>query len=366
VFALLGLLAILAVGCTTIARPEGWAAPVADRGLVFAQLDRGELSAVRFLDGRASVEWTFPTDDQTAPNYDARYSDLDFEAIYATPILEQGVLYLAAYDGFVLALDPATGRPLDSWREPADVGNHIVATPVLDGDRLLVATDAGRVVAIDAATGAIGREVLDGGGRLWSGPAGGAGNLYVADFERDRVTAVDSATSDLRWSFSTDGGVIADLVVDRDQLIVGSIGRSLFAIDAARGTELWRFEGDGWFTGSPLVAGDTIYAGTLGGSVYAIDGSRGSERWRFTREGAEFRAQPILAGGALVVGTRDGELIGLSPSTGDLRWEQDPDTGRFLADPLMIEADVLFLTHRGDLVRVTPSDGAFQRFAIDE
>lgn len=354
--AIVAVLALLATACARIASPDGWAAPVADRDLVFVQADNGELVAVRLLDGGLQEVWRFPSESD----------DLDFEAIYATPILENGALYLAAYDGIVIALDPTNGRPLTSWPGPVDVGDTIIATPAFDGQNLLVATDGGRIVTIDASNGTIGRELLSGAGRLWSSPANDARSVYVGDFDENRITAIDRADGRERWSLRLNGGIVASLTLDGDLLFAGSVGKSLYALNVDKGAERWRFDGDGWFAGKPLVAGDVVYAATLGGSVYAIDVALGTERWRFTSGDEEFRSQPVLAGGALVVASRDGLLIGLNPSTGDLLWEKDPEAGKFFADPLVLDSDILYVSDQGDLVRVSPRDGAFQRLSTDQ
>ena len=354
--AAVAVLVLLATGCATISSPDGWAAPVADRGLVFVHDDDGGLVAVRLLDEGLQEVWRFPSESD----------DLDFKAIYATPILDGGALYLVAYDGIVIALDSANGRPLTSWPGPVDVGDTIIATPAFDGQNLLVATDGGRVVTIDVSNGTITGELLSGGGRLWSSPVSDARSVYVGDFDQSRITAIDRANGSERWSLDLNGGVLGSLTLDGQLLFAGSVGRSLYALNVDTGAERWRFDGDGWFAGRPLVAGDIVYAATLGGSVYAINIARGTERWRFTNGDEEFRSQPVLVGGTLVVASRDGLLIGLNPSTGDLLWEQSPDAGRFFADPLVLDSDILYVSDQGDLVRVSPRDGAFQLLSMDQ
>ncbi len=356
VLAIVAILVLIATGCARISSPDGWAAPVADRDLVFIQIENGELVAVRLLDSRLQEVWRFPSESD----------DLDFKAIYATPILDGGALYLATFDGIVIALDPTNGRPLTSWPGPVDVGDTIIATPAFDGQNLLVATDGGRVVVIDASNGTIGSELLSGAGRLWSSPVNDARSIYVGDFDNSRITAIDRSDGSERWSLGLNGGVLASLTLNGELLFAGSVGSSLYALNVDNGVERWRFDGDGWFAGRPLVAGDIVYAATLGGSVYAIDIARGTERWRFSNGDEEFRSQPVLAGGTLIVASRDGLLIGLNSSTGDLLWEQSPDAGRFFADPLVLDSDILYVSDKGDLVRVSPRDGAFQRLSTDQ
>ena len=351
----LALLALLAAGCATdLGSPDGWAAPVEAGGLVLVQAERGELVAVRIGDGPTSIAWRFPQDAALPAGVDP--DDLnDIEAFYATPVVEGGVVYLAAFSGEVLALDVAGGSPRIAWVHMLD--DHVVGTPVLDGGTLYVPTEAGALLPFDADTGARGSTLAVGEERFWARPAASGAALYVAGLDR-RVRAVGRDGAEL-WTLELEGAVAGDVLLDGGTLYVGALDRRVYALDAtAGGAEEWRFQGDGWFWARPLADGGSLYAATTNGSVYALDLDSGAERWRFRELDGEVRARPALAGGVLVVALHDGALFGLDPSTGVRQWQQTVAGGKLLADPLVVESGILYVTDQGRLISVDPRTGA--------
>ena len=350
----LALLVLLAAGCATdLGSPDGWAAPVEAEGVVIVQPERGELTAVEIGSGPARIAWRFPEDAALPAGVDRDDLD-DLEAFYATPIVDGGVIYLAAFSGQVLALDISGDGPRVAWLR--ELPDPIVGTPVLHGGILYVPTEGGELVPLDADTGATGESLAVGEERFWARPAVGGVAIYVAGLDR-KVRAVDRNGGEL-WTHALEGAVAGDLLLDGETLYVGALDRRMYALDVlADGAERWRFDGDGWFWSRPLLDGDTLYASTTNGSVYALDARSGNELWHFREFDGEIRAQPALAGGVLVVALRQGVLFGLDPSTGVRQWQETLAEGALLGDPLVLELAILYVTDRGDLISVDPRNG---------
>ena len=351
----LALVALLAAGCATdLGSPDGWAAPVEADGVVLVQAERGELVAVRLGDGPARVAWRFPEDAALPAGVDP--DDLgDIEAFYATPVFDDGTVYLAAFSGEVLAVDITGNGPRVAWFR--QLTHELVASPVLHGDVLYVPTEGGELLPLDAESGALGESLANATERYWSRPVVGGSAIYVAGLDRHvRAAGVRGGE---RWVLELEGAVAGDLLLDGETLFVGALDRRMYALDVlADGAERWRFQGDGWFWSRPLLDGDTLYATTTNGSVYALDARSGDEQWQFRELDNEIRAQPVLTGGVLVVAMRDGVLFGLDPSTGVRQWQQTLADGKLLADPLVLESGILYVTDRGDLISVDPRSGA--------
>ncbi len=349
--AILGLTALVLVGCGRLDSPEGWAAPVADGDLIFVQLDRGVISAGTLSEsGNFTQRWHFPTDDD----------DIKLDGIYATPIIDGGIVYIAGFDGSIIALDTNNGRPI--WDTTLNIGNHVVATPAIDNDFLYVPTDKGELVVVRRDFGTEANRYLGDGGRIWSQPLIVADTLYLAEFDGRRLASLDLDSGSIVWDEPLDGGISADLSLSAGRLIAGSINRTLYAYNVgSTPTEAWTFEADGWIVANPLAAGDTIYIATLKGSIYAIDAATGREVWQFNESDLQFRSQPALSGGMLVIADRKGALRGLDPSSGEQRWERDLNDADMLADPLQLDSRLLFVTRDGELVQVDPADGSVVR-----
>ncbi len=348
---------VVATGCIgdTFSQPTGWASPVETGEVLLVQSERGRLDALEFTASGGLVErWHYPVSDD----------EVELVAIYATPVVEDGVIYLAGYSGDVVALSVATGRPLPDWGPPVRLDGHIVATPAFDGTRLYVATDRGRVTVLEAATGRVAGPVLDVAGDhpIWGDPVLQGGTLYIADINRT-VHAIGVDSGEARWTQALDGGLAAPLALDRQVLLAGALDSRLYALDAeAGGSPLWSFEGDGWFWSRPLVAGDSIYAPTSRGTVYAIDRFSGVQRWSFASEGSQIRTALVLVDGVLVALDKDGGIVGLAPSSGAVLWRGTID-GDVLADPLVRGSEILYVTTDGDVVRVHPADGRIEELS---
>lgn len=253
--------------------------------------DGQRYSALRQIDGTTvgdlKVAWVFQAGVIGLIATPATYS---FEA---TPIVVDGVMYVTGWDGYVWALDAATGEVFWRYRHsiPLDVplccGNVNRGAAVAEG-KVMFVTANGRVVALDAETGA---------------PA------WEATFAD--VRAGESAT-------------LAPLVV-KSLVIVGSSGGEYgvrghidaFEIGTGRhvwrrytvpkpgepGSETWpegraweRGGGTAWITGSYDPELDLLYWGT-GNAGPDFDGSE--------RRGANLFTDSLLA---------------LDPDDGSIRW----------------------------------------------
>ncbi|MEX2373283.1 MAG: PQQ-binding-like beta-propeller repeat protein [Dehalococcoidia bacterium] len=344
----LGAIALLGVACGGIQQPDGWAAPVGIGDRLLVQADTGRLSLIDPATGAAV--WQFPQDHESSRPF------------YATPVLDGDALYLVDYQGLVTRLRTGGTTPQSEW--VMDLGEHVVATPLLHAGSLYVATEEGRVHIINADDGTVARAVDTDVRRIWGSPAGGAGAVYIADLDNGVTLAIDTQTGERVWAQEISGPSAADLVLNRDLLVVGAFDHSIHALDVtANGDERWAFKGDGWFMGRPLIDGDTVYAATMRGTVYAIDLVSGEQRWAFTApDEAEFRAAPLLVDGMLVAPARDGRVFALDAANGQQQWMQDVvSDGNVNADPYLDGTNIYLVTSRHDLVRVDVSGGgAFQ------
>ncbi len=77
--------------------------------------------------------------------------------VWAEPLLQDGILYVASLPGKVFALNAQTGQP--RWQNPAEVGDEIIARPTIfesnRGPALAVASGEGDISIVVLATGQV-------------------------------------------------------------------------------------------------------------------------------------------------------------------------------------------------------------------
>ncbi len=243
--------------------------------------------------------------------------------IRTTPVVADGLVFVATSREQVLALDAVTG----DWRWqyehtlPKDftiLGRAGLATfrdPERDAVTLLTGFDDGRVVAIDGATGEA----------LWQV------NLAPAD---------EAAFADI------DGTPYVD--VARGEVVVSVQGAGVFALALADGAQRWSLPMRG---GGTVVRGDGdvyVVASSLEGVVGFEHGGR--VRWRVQLDPGAL-SPPVLAGDVAFVAHGEIGLFAFDVSTGELLARADVGSG-ISGTPLVDAAAprVYALTNRGELL----------------
>ena len=148
----------------------------------------------------------------------------------------------------------------------------------------------------------------------------------------------------VKWTFKTEGQVIASPAVHGDAVYVGSTGGTLYAIDRATGTSKWQYAVKSRIASSPAVAEGLVYFGAFDGNFYAVSEATGQLKWKFQTAGEHrFEAQhlhgmapendtmpdpwdcylssPVVWNGAVYFGSGDGNIYALDAASGTLRWK---------------------------------------------
>jgi outer membrane protein assembly factor BamB len=116
------------------------------------------------------------------------------------------MVYVGSRDGFLYALDAASGQP--KWRYDAQ-GSWVVGTPAVDGDSVYVGTsDTGLLLALDKRTG---RERYRFETKVWTfaSPLRVA-DVVVAASMKGELHGLDAATGRARWSWRSNALAVND------------------------------------------------------------------------------------------------------------------------------------------------------------
>lgn len=276
------------------------------RGVIFAGVHG--VTILRVKDG--SVQWRFKTTD----------------AVEGHTAERDGVIYAAAADGQVFALDRRTGRSV--WK-PAKLRAAVHAGVVTDARHVYVVADPGTVHAIARKTGKVvwrrsastSRDFLVEG----HGAAFVRGNLVFAGTAGGRLLALSNRDGAIAW-----------------QSRLGLRSNAYTDVDA---------------TPTPLGA-DKIVASAHNAGVFALKIADGGIAWRLKLPSAR---QPWVHKGQVYIVAGEGNLHAID-TNGKQRWARALGTAP--SGALSFSGDLIFIPTEGGLVLARKRDGvSIARFA---
>jgi outer membrane protein assembly factor BamB len=206
----------------------------------------------------------------------------------------------------------------ETWRFETESG--VAATPAVVDGTVFVGSWDGYVYALDAASG---RERWRFGtmGGVLSSPAVANGTVYVGS-EDYSVYALAADDGSERWRFATDESVRSSPTVVNGTVYVGSGDGYLYALAADDGSERWRFEAGEYINTSPAVVDGTVFFGSDAGAVHAVSAASGAEQWGF-ETGDSVSSSPAVVDGTVYVGSRDNRVYALAADDGTERWRYE-------------------------------------------
>ena len=197
---------------------RGTSRPVAVGDNVFSGFDNGQLVSVNLQNGRQN--WRRRIAVPSGRTELERIVDLD-----ADPVVSNGVIYVAAYQGHLAAINLADGQLI--WQR--DLSSY--AGMVVDGVRLFVTDDSSQVLSIHTRNGA----------SLWrqdklkwrslTAPVVHGSYVIAGDFE-----------GYLHWMDRKDGHLVARTRGDTSGFSVAPVSNSTYLISLGRSGELTAFQ----------------------------------------------------------------------------------------------------------------------------
>lgn len=355
------VLSIGAAGCSTPQRDglTGERLPATDAMqdwpmFLYDTANRRRFTADQISVDQPSLRWSYETED----------------AVWASPVLADGTLYIGSYDGHLYAISLERGELL--WRY--QTGDRIDGSPAVANGTVFFGSFDRNIYALDAETGEE-RWIVGTRGINRSSPTVHDGVVYIGAYcrteeastyydvrwpERGFVYAIDAETGDLRWRYETGDGVMGTPAIRDGTVYVGSSDATMYAIDASTGESAWQFKTSGPIMSSPTYADGTISFGTVAGTVYALDVERGDPLWSFdaNRRGGSgiqlpvvITGTPAVANGTVYVGSMvpgneiDGKLYAISALDGHLEWTASPFGQAIGSSPVVVNDIVYFGAH---------------------
>ncbi len=266
----------------------------------------------------------------------AHYFGASLPAANSPAVAADGTIYIKPSDGFLYALQPATGAM--KWRY--DVGGRAsYSSPSIAADGTIYIGSENRKLYAINPDGTLKWEFTS-DSDIYTNPAiDGAGNIYFSVLNSGRLYSLTPAGTQ-RWVYSgasLGSSSSAALSADGATVYFGGYDAKLHAVNTATGAARWTYPLGGEVrASSPAVdAQGVIYIGCYDYQLYAINADGTLKRTWHT--GNIIRSSPAIAGQTLYIGSNDQKLyafdIGAGPAVGP--WPQYRQNARRLGRALL-------------------------------
>jgi outer membrane protein assembly factor BamB len=269
------------------------------------------------------------------------------EAVYSSPTLVDGTLFVGSGDGYVYALDAGTGDVV--WTH--QTGQAVFSSPTVVDGTVFVGSADNSVYAFDTETGNV-EWTHQTEGWIWSSPTVMDGTVFIGSND-DKVYALDAETGDVEWTQEIgDQWVSSPTVVD-GTVFIPSYRDGIYALDTDTGDIEWSHEtGDSsYLHSSPTVVDGSVFVGGPDGNVRALDTDTGDIEWTH-QTGDSVSSSPTVANGVVFVGSYDESVYALDAETGDIKWTHEIG-GTVLSSPTVVDGTVFV------------GSGDFRMYALD-
>lgn len=277
------------------------------------------------------------------------------DGVEAGAVLENGVLYFGANDGYFYAVQADNGQI--RWSVP--IRSEGLGEPLFKDGVIYFMSGANVAYAIEAQTGKQlwlynRRDTSSLSIRGTSKPSI-AGNSVYFGFNDGYVVALNRQSGALEWEQNINQNkrfrdVDSSPIVEGDRIYATSFDGGLYCLNRLDGRILWSVN-DGGDT-SPVLTPDHIYYSTSDGSIRALEKNSGKEFWIKSLDG-KIATKPVLYRGLLIFGEYEGKLKFLDARNGELVGVFEP--GRGVTSSPLIDAkrnEVYFISADANLFAV--------------
>jgi len=239
------------------------------------------------------------------------------DEIRGSPTLDNGVVYIGAYDNNLYAINSTNGKFI--WKYATDGG--IVAKPVVYDNTIFVGSEDHRLHAVNNRSGKVVWTYFT-DGPIRSSPRIAEGHIFFGS-DDGYLHAVNSLSSRRIWRVEADQPVRSTPFITSDHVYFGNEGGEFFCTDF-RGEIKWRFKAKRAITSSPVVSQGVVYFTSLDSSFLALDAKAGWVIWRF-RMGKGSVSSPSKVENYLFIGSADGCIYSIEAGNGREIWRFQTD-----------------------------------------
>jgi outer membrane protein assembly factor BamB len=233
-------------------------------------------------------------------------------AIFSTPAVDSGSVYICDNSGKVTCLNPDNGTVKWIWRSPT--GMQIQSSPlVIPGENIYFGSDDSYLYSL-----------YPNGTMAWRFE-GCTGWIYTSPSYYNQMIYFGSCDGKMRAVYAYDGGF-----------------------------EVWNFTTQ-FIPSSPAIYDGEVYFGSYESKIFCLDADTGQMIWNTTM-GSDVYSSPSVTNYNVVVGCNDGLLYNLDRSNGEILWTLDLGPNDLESSPV-ISMDKIAVTYDQGLVIVNLLNG---------
>ena len=247
-------------------------------------------------------------------------------SIKSSPVVVDGVVYVATTDGHVHALDLFNGDVL--WRYPNEEGasaGRITADLAYADGYVYAGTVSGSLLLINP-DGTLHCQT-DLGAPIVANPIVADDKAYVSSGQIIQVLPIGvcevPVTEAIQFLSETvvdvAPAVVGDLIYIPNADFLNAVDLTAVAAGVSSPEEAhhWsegKVNADGKIASPPVVTDGAVYFGTETGTVYAVDSDTGDLLWEW-ETGSYVRASPVVIDGAVYIASGNGNVYAIGPTS---------------------------------------------------
>jgi outer membrane protein assembly factor BamB len=269
-----------------------YAPPVLDANILFLALSDENGSMLAYDLSRGSIVWR-----------------KSFGRIESAILLLNDYIIVSTVDNGLVSIDKKDGSVI--WKYPQPNNRHQPtshSSPAAYGETIVYGMDDGLIVALNSQNGSVcwQKQV---GGSLIAAPSIRDYSVFIGTFD-GKIISLELSTGNKLWSTDVGGKIYSSFAVTNKYIFVVTSKNEVICLHKHSGKTIWRIALGGVLGSSPLLAGNILYVGSFDKNLYAIESTSGRVIWKFKTEGRVV-SSPVLNNGLLYILTDDNSLIAL-------------------------------------------------------
>jgi outer membrane protein assembly factor BamB len=248
---------------------------------------------------------------------------------WASPVVQDGTIYVGSVDGKFHALDAMNGHERWTWSGPTP----LYGTALVTEDACYVVDERTDLVCLERNNGRL----------RWRTPLhdatlGGAlkpnetfthrtatpiilrGVLYVGSSDGG-IYALNPRTGEVHWRHDAKTKIYASAGVVGDNLLFGGFDGGVIVFDPAARREIARTKLPGPVVSTPVAHGDRIVVGCRDYMLYGLNTADLSIAWKYSYWFSWVESTPVLVGDEMYIGGSDfARITAMNPITSKPRW----------------------------------------------